>query len=117
MNSLRHRNIHHSDVVLDGTYYLAWKLTLRRLLDGIRVLGHIDGTTLMPAAPSLPDSSSSSIDDAEGPPQISQTLLDAYEKKLNKLYVDDANAKVMICQTVVLEIHSQIPELPTVRDM
>ena len=57
------QHIYHSDVVLDGTNYLAWKLTLWRLLNGLRVLGHVDGTITMPVAPLIPDSSSSSLDD------------------------------------------------------
>ena len=67
MDSVRHRNIYHSDFVLDGTNYLTWKLNLQWLLDGIRVSDQFDGATLMPTASSLPNSSSSSIDEPEGP--------------------------------------------------
>ena len=35
MDSMQRRDIHHSNVVLDGTNYLPWKLTLQQLLDGI----------------------------------------------------------------------------------
>ena len=55
------RHLHHSDTLLDGTNYLLWKLTLRRILDGLRLLGHAEGTTLPPVAPSLPDVSEFSM--------------------------------------------------------
>ena len=60
------------------------------------MLGHVDGTVPMPTAPSLPDTSSPYVDDADGTTQTSQNLLNAYEKKLEKWYADDSNAKVMI---------------------
>jgi hypothetical protein len=51
------RNFHHSDVVLEGSSnYLGWKLTLQRILDGLRLFGHIDGSAVMPVAPYFIDS-------------------------------------------------------------
>ena len=83
MDSMR-RNIDHLDVVLNGTNYLAWKLTIRWLLDGLWVLSHVNGTTTVSAAPFLPNSSNSSLDDADVPPPVTPALIEAYEKKLEK---------------------------------
>lgn len=38
-----HRNLHQSDVVLDGTDFIPWKLIIKRILDSICVFRHIDG--------------------------------------------------------------------------
>ena len=105
MDEIRHRNIHHSDVVLDDTNYLAWKLTLRLLLDGLRVWGHVDGTVTMPTSPVLRDSPISSLDDSDTL-SVSPAALEDYKKKLEKWYTDDSKAKVMICQTITLGIRS-----------
>lgn len=67
MDSMRPRNIHHSDIVLDCTNYFAWKLTIQCLLDGIRVWGRVDGTPTMLTDPTIPDSSSSSVYDTDAP--------------------------------------------------
>ena len=67
-------------------------------------------------APTIPDSSSFSLGDTDGSPRVSQATLNAYEKKLEKWYADDSNVKVMIYQTVVLEIRTQISELSTTID-
>ena len=80
-NSMR-RNLQHSDVVLADTNYLLWKLTIRRILDGLRVLGHAEGSTPLPVAPYLPDVSSSSVADDDVPPSISPVVLEAFERKL-----------------------------------
>lgn len=40
----RHRNLQHSNIILYGTNYNPWKLTIKRILNGIRVLRHVDGT-------------------------------------------------------------------------
>ena len=79
----RHRSLNHCDVVLDGTNYLAWKLTLRLLLDGIRVWSHIDGSVTMPTPPVLRDSPDPSLVDSEAPP-ISSAALEDYQKQLEK---------------------------------
>ena len=84
------RNLHHSDVVLDGTNYLLWKLTLRRILNGLRVLGHADGSMALHVAPYLPDASSSSVTADDVPPSISLVLLEAFKNKLEKWYADDS---------------------------
>ena len=109
------RHLHHSDTVLDGINYLLWKLTLRRILDGLRLLGHAKGSTLPPMAPYLPDVSASSVADNGVPP--SPVLLDAFEKKLEKWHADDSSAKMVICQTVSPGIRSQIADLPTTHAM
>ena len=115
VDEIRLRNIHHTDVVLDDTNYLAWKLTLWLLFDGLRVWGHVDGTVPMPTSPILRDSPTSSLDDGDLPP-VSPAALEDYKKKLDKWHTDNSNAKV-ICQTVTLGIRSQIAELPTTKDM
>ena len=112
-----HRHLYHSDTVLDGTNYLLWKLTLRRILDGLRLLGHAEGSTLPPVAPHLPDVSDSSVTDEEVSPSLSPILLEAFEKKLEKWHADDSSAKMVICQTVTPEIRSQIAKLPTAHAM
>ena len=111
------RHLHHSDTVLDGTNYLLWKLTLRRILDGLRLLGHAEGSTQPPVAPYLPDVSDSSVADEDVPPSLSPTLLDAFEKKLEKWHADDSSAKMVICQTVTPGIRTQIADLPTAHAM
>ena len=111
------RHLHHSDTILDGTNYLLWKLTVRRILDGLRLLGHAEGTTLPPAAPYLPDVSESSIADGDAPSSISPLLLDAFEKKSEKWHADDSSAMLVICQTVTPGIRSQIAELPSAHAM
>ena len=111
------RHLHHSDTVLDGTNYLLWKLTLRRILDGLRLLGHAEGSTMPPVAPYLPDVSDSSVADEDAPPSLSPVLLDAFEKKLEKWHADDSSAKMVICQTVTPGIRSQIADLPTAHAM
>ena len=55
-------------MVLDGTNYILWKLTIRRILDRLRVLGLTEGSTPLPVAPYLPDASSSSVADEDMPP-------------------------------------------------
>ena len=67
----------------DGTNYLAWKLTLRLLLDGLRVWGHADGTVAMPTSPVFRDYPTSSLDD-DDTPSVSPAALEDYEKKLKK---------------------------------
>ena len=79
------RNFHHSDIVLEGsTNYLGWKLTLQRILDGLRLLGHIDGSAVMPIAPYLIDSPSSAATDEDTGVTITPAILDAFEKMLEK---------------------------------
>ena len=80
-NSMR-RSLTHSDVVLDGTNYILWKLTIRRILDGLRVLGFAEGSTPLPVDPFLPDASGSSVADDDVPPSLSPVLLEAFERKL-----------------------------------
>ena len=91
------RHLHHSDTVLDGTNYLLWKLTLRRILDGLRLLDHDEGSMLPPVAPYLPDVSDSSVADNDAPPSLSPVLLEAFEKKLEKWHAYDSSAKMVIC--------------------
>ena len=81
---VRHRNLQHSDVVLDGTNYIPWKLTVKRILDGLRVLSHVDGTLSVPVAPYLSDTSSSSLEAPDGSSSIFLAVLEAFEKKLEK---------------------------------
>ena len=100
------RHLHHSDTVLGGTNYLLWKLTLRRILDGLCLLSHVERSTLPPVAPYLPDVSDSSVVDENAPPSLSPSLLDAFEKKLEKWHEDDSSAKMVICQTVTPGIRS-----------
>ena len=76
------RSLTHSDVVLDGTNYILWKLTIRRILDGLRVLDLAEGSTPLPVAPYLPDASGSSVTDEDMPPSLSPVLLEAFEIKL-----------------------------------
>ena len=78
------RSLTHSDVVLDGTNYILWKLTIRRILDGLRVLGLAEGSTPLPMAPYFPDASGSSVADEDMPPSLSPVLLEAFERKLEK---------------------------------
>ena len=87
--------------------------SIRRILDGIRVLGLAEGSTPLPVAPFLPDTSGSSVADEDMHPSLSPVLLDAFEKKLEKWHADDSSAKVVICQTVTPGIRSQIVDLPT----
>ena len=115
-DSMRH-HLHHSDRVLDGTNYLLCKLTLRHILDGLRLLGHAEGSTLPPVALYFPDASDPSVADEDVPPSISPVLLDAFEKKLEKWHTDDSSAKMVICQTVTPGIRTQIADLPTAHAM
>ncbi|XP_039135730.1 uncharacterized protein LOC120273152 [Dioscorea cayenensis subsp. rotundata] len=105
---LRHRNLHHSDVVLDGTNYIAWRLTIKRILDGIRVLHHVDGTGTAPTAPSIPDTI---------PSTEASVLLTVFEQQFEKWAADDSTAKMIICQTVTLDIRTQIADLSTALEM
>ena len=114
---VRHRNLQHSDVVLDGTNYIPWRLTVKRILDGLRVLGHADGTAITPVAPYLSETSSSSLEATDGSSSISPAVLEAFEKKLEKCATDDSTAKMVVCQTVTLEIRSEIADLPTAHEM
>ena len=91
------RHLHHSDTVLDGANYLLWKLTITRILDGLRILGHADGTTPLPVSPYLPGTPGSSVADDDAPSSLSPALLEAFEKKLEKWYADDSSAKMVIC--------------------
>ena len=68
---VRHRNLQHSDVVLDGSNYIPWKLTVKRILDGLRVLSHVDGSSAAPVPPYLSDSSSSSLKTTDGSTSLS----------------------------------------------
>ena len=106
------RSLTHSDVVLDDTNYLLWKLTIRRILDG--VLGYAEGSTSLLVTPYLPDAS---VADDDVPPSLSPVLLEAFERKLEKWHADDSSANVVICQTVTLGIRSQIADLPTAHAM
>ena len=83
------RSLTHSNVVLDGTNYILWKLTIRRILDGLRVLGYAEGSTSLPVAPFLPDTSGSSVADDDVPPSLSPVLLKAFEQKLEKWHTDE----------------------------
>ena len=114
---VRHRNLQHSDVVLDGNNYIPWRLTVKRILDGLRVLNHVDGTATAPVAPYLSDVSSSSLEASDGSSSLSPIVLEAFEKKLEKWAADDSTAKMVVCQTVTLEIRSEIADLPTAREM
>lgn len=102
---MRHRNLQHSDVVLDGTNYIPWKLIVKRILDGTRILCHVDSTCIAPTASTLPNSivSSSKV----------SALLTTFEQQLEKWTANDSTAKMIICQTVTLEIRTQIVDLPT----
>ena len=68
------RSLTHSDVVLDGINYILWKLTIRRILDGLRVLGLAEGSTSLPVAPYLPDASDSSVADDDMPSSLSSSF-------------------------------------------
>ena len=81
------------------------------------VLGHADGSTTLPVAPYLPDTSSSFVTADDVPPSIFLVLLKAFEKKLEKWYADDSSAKMVICQTVTLGIRTQIAKFPTTHAM
>ena len=71
-------------MVLDGTNYIPWKLTVKRILDGLRVLSNVDGTLDAPVAPYLSDSSSSSLEAPDGSTSLSPAILEAFEKKPEK---------------------------------
>ena len=114
---VRHRNLQHSDVVLDDTNYIPWKLTVKRILDGLRVLSHVDGTATAPVAPYLSDASSSSLEASDGSSSLSPAILEAFEKKLEKWVADDSTAKMVVCQTITLEIRSEIADLSTAHEM
>lgn len=62
LTEMHHRNLQHSDVVLDGTNYIPWKLTIKRILDSTRIFLHVDGTSITHTAPTLPDSIASSLE-------------------------------------------------------
>ena len=68
-------------------------------------------------APYLLDASSSSVTVDDMPSSISPVLLEAFQKKLKKWYADDSSAKMVICQTITLGIHTQIVKLPTAHVM
>ena len=104
-------------MVLDGTNYILWKLTIRRILDGLRVLGLAKGSTPLLVAPYLPDASDTSVADEDMPPSLSPVLLEAFERKLEKWHTDDSSAKVVICQSVTPGIRSQIADLPAAHAM
>ena len=99
---VHHRNLQHSDVVLDGSNYIPWKLTVKQILDGLRVLSHVDDSSAAPVTPYLSDSSSSSLEATDGSTSLSPAILEAFEKKLEKWAADDSTAKMVICQTVTL---------------
>ena len=100
------RSLTYSDVVIDDANYILWKLTIRRILDGLRILSLAEGSTPLPVAPYLPDASGSSVADEDMPPSLSLVLLEAFERKLEKWHADDSSAKVVICQTVTPGIRS-----------
>lgn len=106
---IRHQNLQQSDVVLDGTNYIPWRLTVKRILDDIRVLPHVDGTSTVPIAPTLSDTAILSME--------TSALLTTFKQKLEKWAANDSTAKMIICQTVTLEIQTQITDLPTAREM
>ena len=110
------RNFHHSDIVLEGsTNYLGWKLTLQRILDGLRLLGHIDGSAVMPIAPYFTNSSGSAATDEDTGATITPAILEAFEKRLEKWHSNESSAKMIICQTVSMEIRTGIAELSSFR--
>ena len=115
-NSMQ-RSLTHSDVVLDGTNYILWKLMICGILDGLRILGLAEGSTSLPMAPYLPDAFGSSIVDEDMPPSLSPVLLKAFERKLEKWHTNDSSAKVVICQSVTPGIRSQIADLPIAHAM
>ena len=117
LSEVRHWNLQYCDVVLNDTNYIPWKLTIQRILDGLRVLGHIDGTSAVPIAPYLSDTSSPSLEAPDGSSSISPAVLEAFEKKLEKWAADDSTAKMVVCQTVTLEIRTQIADLSTAQEM
>ena len=100
------RSLTHSNVVLDGTNYILWKLTIRRILDGLRVLSLAEGSTPLPVAPYLLDASGSSVADEDMPSSLFPVLLEAFERKLEKWNTDDSSEKVVICQSVTPGIRS-----------
>ena len=110
---VRHRNLQHSDVVLDGTNYIPWKLTVKRIFDGLRVFSHVDDSSTAPVPPYLSDSPSSSLEAADGSTSLSPAILDSFEKKLEKWVADDSTVKMVVCQTVTLEVRSEIADLST----
>ena len=93
------------------------ELTIRRILDGLRVLDLAEGSMPLPVAPYLPDASGSSVADEDIPPSLSPVLLEAFERKLEKWLTDDSSVKVVICQSVTPGIRSQIADLPTAHVM
>ena len=115
---VRHRNLQHSDVVLDGTNYIPWKLTVKRILDDLRALGHVDGTSAVLVALYLSDTSNSSLEAPAGSSSsIAPVDLEAFEKQLEKWAADNSTAKMVICQTITLEIRTQVAELSTDPEM
>ena len=96
-SEVRHRNLQHSDVALDGTNYIPKKLTVKRILDGLRVLNHVDGTATTPVAPYLSEASSSSLEASDGSSSISPAVLEAFEKKQEKWAANDSTTKMIIC--------------------
>lgn len=81
-----HRNPQHSNVILDGTNYIPWKLTIKGILDSIHVPRHVDGifTTLTQSNITVAFSEASAF-------------LAAFEQQLEKWIVDDSMTKMIIC--------------------
>lgn len=100
--NVRHCNLQHSDVVLNGTNYIPWKLIVKRILCSIRFLRHVYDTSIALITPSLSLSAITSFSLA------AFALLIAFEQQLEKWNADNSTAKIIICQTVTLEIQTHI---------
>ena len=71
----------------------------------------------MPIAPYLTNSPGSAATDEDTGATITPAILEAFEKRLEKWHSDESSAKMIICQTVSMEIRTGIAELPSARMM
>ena len=71
----------------------------------------------MPVAPYFTDSPVSAATKEDTTATITPAILEAFEKKLEIWHSDETSAKMIISQTVSMEIRTGIAKLPTARMM
>ncbi|KAH7663855.1 Retrotransposon Copia-like N-terminal protein [Dioscorea alata] len=94
-----------ADVMLDGKNYKAWSSTLRVLLRGLNLWGHVDGTRPPPISSTVASSTSSSSTVTGASSSPSADLL--------KWTEDDARTIAIICQSCELPIRLAVCDFST----
>lgn len=82
---VRHCNLQHSDVILDGTNDIPWKLTIKQILNGICVFHHVVGISIAPSQSDIVVSCSET-----------SALLVIFKQQLEKWATNDFTAKMII---------------------